>query len=50
VKVPGGKNPATLIGSLPGIHPGEVLELLGEWGKQRNQEVSSMAGNSIGTM
>jgi exodeoxyribonuclease V alpha subunit len=32
LKTKGEKDLITILGSLPGINPGEVLELLGEWG------------------
>ncbi len=31
MKAPGEKDLVTVVGSLPGINPGKVLELLGEW-------------------
>jgi exodeoxyribonuclease V alpha subunit len=31
MKVPGEKDLVTVVGTLPGINPGEVLDLLGEW-------------------
>jgi exodeoxyribonuclease V alpha subunit len=32
MKLQGERELVTVVGSLPGINPGEVLELLGEWG------------------
>lgn len=31
MKVQGEKELVTIVGSFPGINPGEILELLGEW-------------------